>query len=377
LVVSIIALVDTHKEQSIQSKLEVEKLLDHANDLLGNDVLTLIWNGGKKPHDIEEADHDIRDALTRDPRNARGYFLRGMLGIATRDPETAAAGFEKVGKLEPNAPDSANGFGMYAQAFGLKPVAVAMYREALRKDKDSFVIKLNLAGALIDVGKLTEAISLLDEVAVAHPTDCQVSVLLGNARSSLGNLDQAIKELRKAALLCPESQVVKMNFANVLAKNANYEEALQEYMEASKLSAEYAGSYLSIASVLIKLNRLDAARENIKLALQKDSHLAAAHMLDAWLLAQDMHYEEALSEYQRAAKDDAEYPQEQKPEPIAIALGLAAVLTDLNRDEDALAYLDKALLIDSKSKEAIGLKKFVLSRRQGAKTSTSATSSHL
>ena len=87
---------------------------------------------------------------------------------------------------------------------GQLDVAAEHYRAAMQLDRDSTVYPVHLAEALIDQGKLDEAVELLAGLLKTQPKLMTASVLLGQAYLGLKQYDRARQHLEMGVAMGPE-----------------------------------------------------------------------------------------------------------------------------------------------------------------------------
>jgi tetratricopeptide (TPR) repeat protein len=357
---SIFTYVRSEQRQTAIDKIDVERLLDEAVDLIGSNTVTLVATGLREPDKVVTANRLIRDALVKDPVNARAYLLQGFAAIASRDPSAAATAFDRVDELAPESTDSLVGFGMYAGAFGLKSMAVTLFKAALAKDPKSLNVKTNLAFALAADGKGLEAKPLFEEVLKERGADCGVRAHFGALLSGLNEDADGLRHLQVASLFCPNSQFGQMHLGHVLAKTNRFGEALEAYERASALDPSYGGAHFSIGEMQRVLGRYDLARMSYERALKEDGHIAAGYMQLGWLLSSSGKYEEAMKQYRRASSEAKEYPQDGAPNLADLNAFMSNAAANTQQYDDAIEYADNALAIDPNHLDAFRQKEFAL-----------------
>jgi tetratricopeptide (TPR) repeat protein len=77
--------------------------------------------------------------------------------------------------------------------------AIANFEQALAGNPESGEIHANLAGALLQKGRLDEAIPHFEKAVAANPGSAQLHLYLGRLLATRGRFDEAIPHLEKAA----------------------------------------------------------------------------------------------------------------------------------------------------------------------------------
>jgi hypothetical protein len=121
--------------------------------------------------------------LRTDPLNVAYHNDVALLYLELSEPMRAAAHFQTVVELQPRS-------------------APALF---------------NLGTALMDAGRLDDAVKCLRQSLDINPDYVLARINLGNVLASLGALEEAVEQYRRALALEPDNAVVRSNLSRVLA----------------------------------------------------------------------------------------------------------------------------------------------------------------
>jgi tetratricopeptide (TPR) repeat protein len=142
-----------------------------------------------------------------------------------------------------------------------------------------------LADAMIKRGRFGEAAEQLETVLSAHPEDEPALVQLGIARARQGRPDEAVRAFAEALRLQPNDAAAHNSFGNALAQQGKHEEAVRQFEEAVRLKPDHAGAHNNLAISLSKLGRAGEAISQYREAIRWQPDFLAALNNLAWMLA--------------------------------------------------------------------------------------------
>ena len=146
---------------------------------------------------------------------------------------------------------------------------------------------LAVAQALLDEGRLHEALEQLHALAERHPGHAPAHNKLGICLARLGRLDEAAEAFRRAAELDPAYAAPWSNLGNVHLQQGRLDEAEAAYRRALAIDPDYAPAHNNLAAALRRMGRYDEAVYHLKQAvrLQRDQPDAGAFPASArWLV---------------------------------------------------------------------------------------------
>ena len=199
--------------------------------------------------------------------------------------------------------------GVIAQQRGKHQEAITRFRDALHLQPNYGPSRLLLGSSLLAVGQIAGAIGELKRAIALIPTEPAARLELAKAYEARDDWFSAVEQLRKLVSLVPD--------------NAEYSYQL------GKASTKLSGWALS----QIQLENPNSARLHQALGQE---------------FAIQEKYEQALAAYQQAAQADPKLPE--------IHLGIALILLQLKRFDEALTEVNLELQLIPESKRAADIK---------------------
>jgi Flp pilus assembly protein TadD len=130
-------------------------------------------------------------------------FHRGVVAFGDENYDTASAEFEKVIAADPEDASAIQYLGMIAQQQGDFAGAVAHFDRALELEPGDTELRLDRATALLEVGRVDEAKTVLDQIMVEEPDNARANLFSGVAAYRTGDYEGAIVKLDRARQLDP------------------------------------------------------------------------------------------------------------------------------------------------------------------------------
>lgn len=278
-------------------------------------------------------------------RAARIEFAIGLLVLV--------AGHISFGQ-GPNPPDQLNA--QVASAIqhlkaGDLDTAERLFSEALRHGGRSAVVVHNLGVIAQQRGNHEVAITRFREAIQLQPDYAPSHLLLGSSLLSLGRNKEAIPELMKAVKWMPDQPAARLELAKGFEASGNWVQAvpqLQKLVELDPGNAEY--SY-----------RLGRAFGELsgwclrELALHNPGS-ARLQQAQAQGYALQGKYDLALEAYERAVHSDPKLPE--------LHLGMALMLLQLKRVDEALEQINLELSLVPESKTAADTKARIIAAKE-------------
>ena len=178
--------------------------------------------------------------------------------------------------------------------------------------------RANLGNALLELGRVTEALSHLNAAAMLRPDHAPAQYNLGNALLAAGDAEAAELRFAAALRLDPTHVGAHNNYGNALRVLSRPEEAMVSYRRAATLRPDLAGTHNNLGSALLALHRPAEAEAALREALRlRPDYAEAANNLGGALLALDRP-DEALVQFRRAVTLDAGQVQARFGESLAL-----------------------------------------------------------
>ena len=233
--------------------------------------------------------------------------------------------------------------GVQALKSGNLDEASSIFEAALRNGLKHPLVLHNLGVVAQQRGNHRLAIQRFQEALTLQPNYGPSRLLLGSSLLAIGRNAEAVRELRRATDLMPREPAARLELAKAFEASGNWldgVEQLQKLVQLSPDNPEYSyqlGKALSNLSgwALLEISRQNPDSARLYQALGQDYVIQEK-------------YEEALKAYQKAAYSDPKLPE--------IHLGMAIILLELKKLDEALAEINLELKLVPDSKAAAEVK---------------------
>nr|CRH07466.1 putative GT41 : related to UDP-GlcNAc : protein O-b-N-acetylglucosaminyltransferase [Candidatus Magnetococcus massalia] len=178
--------------------------------------------------------------------------------------------------------------------------AEALYNEILNRAPDH-AVALKLAGtAALQLGKLEQAVQLLQRGIAVAPDDPELYANLGLVYDRLGDIDQAMAQQRHALALQGDYPEALSNLGSALLKKGLFHEAEAALQRALQQRADFPEAHLNLGQVLAKLGQFEQAIAHYRQALTSQPQNSALLTHLGLALAAKGDAQEAVNCYQKA-----------------------------------------------------------------------------
>ncbi len=213
--------------------------LDPKSQVIGERLAEMYW----KAQRIHDAVTEAQEILKRDPDNVQSRRLLGRIYLRSLgdvsagngQPETVSLAIEQyreINRLDPSDTESALWLARLYRLKNEHDQAEQVLRSILKTDPENEPAVEQLTQLLMDEGKSSEAVSLL-EVITAHSPSPVLLDLLGDAFSQAHDLAKAEQAYRKAVELDPSEMSHQRGLGQTLLAEEKYPEALKVYQKLS------------------------------------------------------------------------------------------------------------------------------------------------
>lgn len=272
--------------------------------------------------------------------NIDRLFQSGVEAQQRGDLTTAVRDYQQILKLQPNAFDPRVNLAVALVRLGRFDEAIDDYRLALKIQPANTAARLNLALAYYKKGDLPSALHEFDSLHQATPGDTRVAVLLGDCYSRLGHNDQTI------ALLTPleKAHADDMDLTYVLASALISAGKLRNgaaLMEQVAQHGNSADAYLLAGKARLKLDEYVLARQDLESAARLDTGLPGLYTVLGIAKEQTSDEQGAESDLRKALASN--------PADFDANLHLGGILYSRRDLDHARPYIERALQIDPSS----------------------------
>lgn len=221
--------------------------------------------------------------------------------------------------------------------------ALSIFGDTVAKRPGNARALNNYGVALLDAGRLNEAIGYFSSSLEAAPND-SAHTNLGLALAERGQLPLAVEQYRQALELAPDSPKTLVNLGNALLQQGQLEEAAQRYRRALELDPHRTEARNGLAVVQWQMGERDAALEGFAAVLAERPDYRDAQFNLGMAYAQLDRLPEAEEHLGEAVRLDPEYARAQGQ--------LALVLAKQDRVADAVPHFRKAVELRPDDAEA-------------------------
>jgi tetratricopeptide (TPR) repeat protein len=302
-----------------------------------------------------------------------GDLERGHVAFQANDQALATKEFRAALKLDPGNAEAHANLGVMAFFHGDCTAAEPEFRGALRTSPD-----LTKALALLAIceRRLREPSAQTDmETAFANLTDVkmrtQVGVELADFYFQRGDLDHTLpivhslvesnpdnvdllffaqriysemadNAMNKLALLAPESARMQQLIAEKLINAGDLPGAIEHYRKAIAADPRLPGMHFELAEAILETSKnpetQEQARQELEAAIKADGDSARIECALGQIAQLQAGNDAALPHYRRA--------YELNPNEVEAQLGLAKILVEQEKPEEAFGYLQSAVQAD-------------------------------
>jgi len=242
--------------------------------------------------------------------------------------------FNLFASYKSNADDRQN-FGYALLETGRLDEAITQFQKTLQMRPDGETAHNNLGVAFHRAGRLDEATAEYDRVLQLDPDSDIAHDDLGDLLMKEGRTDEAIVHYQKAVQLKPHIALTRRNLGDALLKKGRLDEALAQYQEAVQLKPDYTDAHSELGIIFAREGRMDEALAHFQKAVELKPDAADTRQNLANALAQKGRLDEAILQYQEALQI--------KPDSTEAQIGLGNALVLKGKVEEAIAQLQKAL----------------------------------
>ncbi|MDF1808828.1 MAG: tetratricopeptide repeat protein [Phycisphaerales bacterium] len=279
----------------------------------------------------DEAENELRQALSLNPYQAEWYFNLGLTLEAAGRHGSAAEAFNSCFKLhkdeEQPDPNSALLAGLNLVRDEKPEQGLSWFDRVIEIDPTNITAFVHRIEVLIELGRHDEAEEAFYLAQQVDPEHGELYATIADSLMLSGHHERAVWCLREAARLDPELLRIQAKLAKAYAASGRLERARQLYLRELRLDPGDIDTLLDIGELLLDMHRLTDAGEKFRRVLELESDQPDAHFLLGELAEQEQRIADALVHYDVVLRLDKAYPY--------VRRRLARVLILRNREEDA------------------------------------------
>jgi tetratricopeptide (TPR) repeat protein len=274
--------------------------LDPKSPVIGERLAEMYWKAQRMHDAVAEA----QQILKRDPNDVptrrllARIYLRSLGNLSENGgqseiAERAIEQYKEIYRLEPSDTESALWLARLYRLRNEHEKAEEVLRGILKGDPDDEPAIEQLTQLLLDEGKSTDAVTLLEGMTSHTPSPVLLD-LLGDAYTQTRELAKAEQAYRRAADLDPSELSHFRGLGQTLMAEEKYPEALVVYQKLADLMPDDADVYLRTAQIYRELHQLDHAEENLLKARQYAPGSLEVMYNEAMLYQAQGRYEDAI-----------------------------------------------------------------------------------
>jgi len=274
--------------------------LDPKSQVIGERLAEMYW----KAQRIHDAVAEAQEILKRDPDNVQSRRLLGRIYLRSLGDVSASNGqsetvskaieqYREINRLDPSDTESALWLARLYRLKNEHDKAEQVLRSILKSDPENEPAVEQLTQLLMDEGKSTEAVTLLEAITAHSPSPVLLD-LLGDAHTQAHDLEKAEKAYREAVELDPSELSHQRGLGQTLLAEEKYPEALKVFEKLSDVMPDDSDVYLRIAQIYRELHQLDKAEQNLVKARQYAPGSLEVMYNEAMLYQAQGRYEDAI-----------------------------------------------------------------------------------
>lgn len=222
---------------------------------------------------------------------------------------------------------------------------ITLWTHTLGCTAENSVARVNLGGALFELGQTEAAISQFRTAVQIRPGDVDAHCNLGYALCHEGRTREGVSEYRQALRINPDDSDVHSKLGDALLQEGQISEAIAECSEAVKIRPFSSKAHISLGTVLCQAGRVDEAMAEFRVALQINPSDTAADLGLGNVLLQQGDTAGAIGQYEQALRLD--------PTLVDAHYNLAHVFLQQGRRDEAIAEYRVVIRINPGNAQAL------------------------
>jgi tetratricopeptide (TPR) repeat protein len=274
--------------------------LDPKSAVIGERLAEMYW----KAQRVRDAVAEAQEILKREPDDVQTRRLLARIYIRSLGDLNATGGqseianraieqYKEIYRLDPSDTESALWLARLYRLRNDHDKAEDVLRGILKGDPDNEAAVEQLTQLLLDEGKSSDAVSLLEGLTSRAPSPILLD-LLGDAYTQTKDLGKAEQAYRKAVDLDPTELSHLRGLGQTLMAEEKYPDALVVYQKLIDLMPDDGDNYLRIAQIYREMHQLDQAEENLLKARQYEPGSLEVMYNEAMLYQAQGRYDDAI-----------------------------------------------------------------------------------
>lgn len=304
--------------------------------------------------DIELKEYDkalaaVEKALEINPDSYADLYRKGNIQLHLKDSNGAYRTFQSMQRLKSRSQEAFFGMAKACLLAGKTAEAKELIEQAIAADPTGSITYCRIGDLYNEMGDYGQAAAnYLSAFALDSSSDRPLQSLI-----ALGNKDfSAVEQAANYAIERSDNKIpLYFIKANIASLSGNYEPAYDAFTKLLQIPAGQAPSvYASLADVCLALDKLDEARKNIDIALEKQDN-ADNQILKSQIELASGNAQPALLAAEKALAAD--------PANANAAIAVALAQIDLNAPDKAMEALNNAILSDASNPLPLMIRAYV------------------
>lgn len=294
---------------------------------------------------------ELLSSTPMEAESYRAHFINGKLLYEAKKFSEAEDEFRKSIKILPNSAEAREECARALIAQGKNDVALVMYSEIIKLDKDNYSAWYSMANILAGLSNWKEAAESYKRAAEIRPESYKAFYNMGIALEEIGKRKEAVEAYRRSVEICPDFIEAYNNLGIALSISGNGEEALEVYTEAVRKDPSDPRLYFNMGMCFYEMERYSDAVAAFRDALEINPEELEIYYYLGSALMELRRYNDAIDAYRSAIKI--------KPSDSELHYNIAAVYSMLGRYDIAEENLKQAILLNSEIRyDAVNNKAF-------------------
>ena len=294
----------------------------------------------------DEAERVYEKLRQLDPGTAEVYGNLGLVYFQQRKFEQAVPTLRQALKLKPSLPQADIFLALSLSELGQYKEALPGLEKGFHNSHDSSIHRmcgLQLERAYDGLQQDSKAVEVALEMNRLYPSDAEVLYYSGRV---FGNF--AFLNMQTLAAVAPESIWRHQAEAEAYESQGAYDTAISEYRQVLTLEPKRPNIHYRIGRTLQARSRQTASADDVALALKEFAQELQINSRNANAAYEIAEIDRNAGQFDEAQKC-FELALNHYPNFEEAHLGLAAVLMSLEKPEQALPHLKKAIALDSEN----------------------------
>ncbi len=182
-----------------------------------------------------------------------------------------------------------------------------LWQTTLRQNPDCWMARNNLGSALLQEGKVDEAIAHFQTALQLKPDYAEAHNNFGIALLQEGRVDEAIAQCQTTLQLRPDYAEAYNNLGNALFQKGRLDEAIAHLQQAVQMNPDYADADFNLGNVLLQTGKVDEAILQFQKALRVKPDYTEAHNNLGNALLEKGDVGQAIAQYRKALQSNPDY----------------------------------------------------------------------